>query len=98
MERDTYPRKWGLGPKVWLELQVVLFSVCLCCGLMDYIFFASGEPEEDDDPEGAPGQAWETQREHATGLEGAVRGLQVGVAIQAVGEPRFSAESYPSLS
>lgn len=36
-----------------------------------------GQPEEGDDPEGSPGQTWEAQRQHTTGLEKPVCGLQV---------------------
>ena len=28
MERDTYPRKWGLGPKV--RIIICFFEVCSC--------------------------------------------------------------------
>ena len=34
MERDTYPRKWGLGPKVgprtWWKLDLLLGFLCNC--------------------------------------------------------------------
>lgn len=47
-------------------------------------FLSPGESEEGHDQEGAPGQTREAQRQHAGRLEAAVRGLQVGPALQTV--------------
>ena len=40
MERDTYPRKWGLGPKVWWIKTIFTIDVGLIIPLLnDWVYF-----------------------------------------------------------
>lgn len=87
MERDTYPRKWGLGPKVYLVLLIpyhLTSSQPLLWTLMNKVFIdfnnkfvCSGKSEEDDDSERTPRQTRETEWQHAGRLEESIRRLQV---------------------
>lgn len=86
MERDTYPRKWGLGPKVhlvvlipsdqWTLSQPPLWTLMNKLST-DNKFVCSGESEEDDDSERTARQTRETKWQHTGWLEEPIRWLQV---------------------
>jgi hypothetical protein len=55
MERDTYPRKWGLGPIVCLILFIVARSISRITVVLS---LKKGFEEEDNDQRRSFGQVW----------------------------------------
>ena len=75
MERDTYPRRWGLGPRVRIHHPPAVYRYCSARDLIARL--SPGQAKEGFDLGGQARQVWPPEREDAVRVDQCLRRLPV---------------------